>query len=303
MRTVKQHVGNRIGHMATPFFDMLQHIFKIVAQHGQTAQTDDGPRAFQGMCRAFGCGYVFHPCFASRHFFYILHQMARLIGRLLEKTFHQFLVSVLWHFQRHIIGGGNNWPPAALILCGQTDLQWHGAQLMHGLECGLLVHGVRRRAHMVQQTGGSGGIFEVAQIVHHQCRPALQKADCRMALCGHLRRQQKGIFQHMTAYPLQPRKSSQLHRLAHALHLFTVLVKRLNESRMVRLLGQQIIKIDRKLRLNVFNLACQSVNQVFEFQETAPLVKPVVFACSTSQTQRPKAPASTSKFKPSAVAT
>ena len=173
---------------------------------------------------------------------------------------------------------------------------------MHGLECGLLVHGVRRRAHMVQQTGGSGGIFEVAQIVHHQCRPALQKADCRMALCGHLRRQQKGIFQHMTAYPLQPRKSSQLHRLAHALHLFTVLVKRLHESRMVRLLGQQIIKIDRKLRLNVFNLACQSINQVFEFQETAPLVKPVVFACSTRQTQRPKAPAFTSKFKPSAVA-
>ena len=113
---------------------------------------------------------------------------------------------------------------------------------------------------MVKQAGRGRCIIQILQIMHHQGGPTSQKSDERLALGWFHGGQQQSVFQHVAAYGLQARKTRQLHRFAHALHLAAVLIQRVQKAGIFQLQLVQVIQIDVELGTYVFNFPGQRIN-------------------------------------------
>ena len=256
--TISQHGRYRLGNVAALCFQVFQHVFEMVPQGCQPSQADDGARAFERMRHPLGRSNIVHAGFARAHFAHQLHQHVGLVGRFLKEAFHQLLIGIFRHVQCHVLGQSDGL--ALLLIATQTHQIGHGLQLLHDLTPAVFTQGVRRRMQVIQQPGGCRQIFQMPQVVHHQCGPAPQKVNQRRTFCLLYRCQQQGVFKHMVAHRLQTGEAGHLGRLAHTLHLVAVLIQCMQKTCIVQLQLVQVIEIDVQLRDQVFYLSRQCIN-------------------------------------------
>ena len=121
---------------------MFQNIFQVVAQTGQPPQADDRPGSFQGMGHAFGGDDVGAVTFAGNHVAHELHQIAHLVGRLLQEAVENLLVGVRGEMQIHVFGSGQKRANLLAAAWRELELLLHGPQAVHDLEPLLLVQRV-----------------------------------------------------------------------------------------------------------------------------------------------------------------
>ena len=140
---VQQDIGGRSRDAGVRVpFEMFQNIFQVVAQTGQPPQADDRPGSFQGMGHAFGGDDVGAVTFAGNHVAHELHQIAHLVGRLLQEAVENLLVGVRGEMQIHVFGSGQKRANLLAAAWRELELLLHGPQAVHDLEPLLLVQRV-----------------------------------------------------------------------------------------------------------------------------------------------------------------